>query len=333
MELGLDFPGAGHQPVGWWNRPEEPRRVLAMIADSGPLPETLGLRSGRAADEGDWPRWTARTRITHERLNYVAHSFDEIESLRGVSVDDCTLVEGELLLNYGGQMGAGPHPGYHSSLYMTGVTMLSLLEAAEVMAEKDSEGEIEELLPMLRKLNERFMRDDVEMFPSQLGQPRSDWIAKNDVIWQLVTRRVHSELSQLTGGETSMALEALRKAQKTKSPPLQEWGQYGRPVIQYWNPMFADAMMLGAQLREDGVKLRPIGDPDMWPDRQIVETPFGELIVRTELGGGEVAFEFEADEGFSVNVCYRGTEAWATSAGGKCTLPAARENREEGRRA
>lgn len=45
----------------------------------------------------------------------------------------------------GGQMGAGPHPGWHSSLYMTGVVMISLLETYEMALERggDSRGALE----------------------------------------------------------------------------------------------------------------------------------------------------------------------------------------------
>jgi hypothetical protein len=216
----------------------------------------------------------------------------------------------------GGQIGAGPHPGYLSSIYMTGVAMLSLLDAAEAASEQDGEPDLSALLAPLRTLNTQFIRDDREMFPSNYGENRRTWGQGNSWMWATMALRIYPEMARLQGSEDELTRSGLRRAMETPTPPLEQWAVTGRYVMYYVNPLYADALLLGARLCGDGVELAPVGEPEWFPERQTVETPFGDLVVIKEVQDGTVALRFEAGQDFPVRVQYGGQIMETTSQSG-----------------
>ncbi len=219
----------------------------------------------------------------------------------------------------GGQMGAGPHPGYFSSIYMTGVSMISMLDAAEAAAERREEAAVAEPLKALHQLHEHFRREDRELFPSSYGQTRKQWKSESEGLWAIMALRVYPEMVRLQGAEDDATRSGLRRATEAPVPPLQEWGVLGRPVMYYVNPLYADAMLLGARLAGGGIEISPVGAFDQWPERQTVETPFGDLKLTLSREDRRATMRFEAEREFPVTVKYRGAVAETTSTG-SCTL-------------
>ena len=219
----------------------------------------------------------------------------------------------------GGQMGAGPHPGYFSSLYMTGVTMISLCEAGAVAVEKGERAVIEAIIPAMKTLHQQFMRDDVEQFPSNKGHGRDKWGLGNHRMWAIVALRVYPELARFQGGDDEVTLSGLLKARSYTDSPPRTWPDGGRLVMFYANPLHADAMLLGAKLEGEGVSLSPVGPTSLWPAEQIVRTPYGDLVVRTEISDGRAAMRFQAEREFPVIVrC--GEQAIRTTSRGSASL-------------
>ena len=220
----------------------------------------------------------------------------------------------------GGQMGAGPHPGYLSSLYMTGVTMLSMLDVAEAVIEKDGDCACTDgLLAALRQLHVQFIRDDREMFPSSYGHPMKKEGPKYSAMWVIMALRIYSQTARLQGDEDDVTREGLDRALETSTPPLEKWAVSGRHVMYYLNPIYADAMLLGARLAGEGVEIAPLGEPDTWPQERTVETPYGDLTVRLSDEAGAAVLSFEAERPFPVVVRYNGT-VMETSSTGRCAL-------------
>ena len=116
-DLALDHPSAGLQTVAWWERHGVPRRVMAFVVDGDGVPETLRLKRGGRAEASASQAWSWRYNTTFERLPFKKVPAWEYNALRGFPAADCTLVEGEVLLTYGGrtvslQLGAtGPDEG------------------------------------------------------------------------------------------------------------------------------------------------------------------------------------------------------------------------------
>ena len=217
----------------------------------------------------------------------------------------------------GGQMGAGPHPGYLSSLYMTGVSMLSVLDAAEAAVEMEELAAV--ILSALHKLHEQFIRDDREMFPSNYGSTRATWGQSNEWMWAMAALRIYPETARIQGREDEMTRAGLRRAAAVPTPPPEWWGRSGRKVMYYVNPLYADAMLLGARPTPNGVELNPIGEPCCWPAEQTVETPFGELDIRLSVKDASATFTFSSEREFAITVVHRETRIETTS-NGHCTL-------------
>jgi len=222
----------------------------------------------------------------------------------------------------GGQMGAGPHPGYLSSLYMTAVSMLSMLDAAEAAVEAGEDAIVGAVLAALRKLHIQFNRDDREMFPSNYGSGRKAWGARTAAMWAIMALRIYPEIARIQAAEDKIARSGLSRAMQVPPLPLEEWAVSGRYVMYYTNPIYADAMLLGARVVRNGIEISPLGDPAWWPAKQVVATPFGELRVALSSEGGREALRFEAEQEFPVIVRCGGTVLETTSKGG-CTLEGA----------
>jgi len=122
---------------------------------------------GRDAFEvGGWALlWRyLRTEHARDRLRELVRMVSGVLESRGV---------------IGGQMGAGPHPGWHASLYMTGITMISLAEALE--AEVESGEAADAFGAPLARLHRHYMRDDVEMWPVSFGRGgQAGWLSEGN---------------------------------------------------------------------------------------------------------------------------------------------------------
>jgi len=219
----------------------------------------------------------------------------------------------------GGQMGAGPHPGYHSSLYMTLVTMISLLDVAEAGLEHGaSSGDplLQELFPPLHR---QAIRDDTEMFPSDYGRGRHRWGEGNHAMWAVAASRIYPELTRLgllppadtQHGYAKIKEELRFLASRAMGIP--------RGVMGYLNPWYADAWVTGARWENNRLLLDPIECPELWPATQTVATPAGDLIVKLNSAGGPATISFSADEEFPVVVRWKGDEH-STTSGGSVTL-------------
>ena len=197
--------------------------------------------------------------------------------------------------------------------------MLSMLDVAEAAIEKDGDDAcVSGLLAALRQLHVQFIRDDREMFPSSYGSPvkKGD---RNDWMWVIMALRIYSQAARLQGHEDDVTRKGLDRALGTSTPPLEEWAVSGRYVMYYLNPIYADAMLLGARLAGEGVEIAPLGPPDTWPQERTVETPYGDLTVKLSHEAGAAVLSFEAERPFPVVVRYNGT-VMETSSTGRCSL-------------
>ena len=219
----------------------------------------------------------------------------------------------------GGQMGAGPHPGYLSSIYMTAVSMLSMLDAAEAAVEAGEDATIQEALAALRQLHVQFNRDDREMFPSNRGSSRKTWGEGSNAMWAVMALRIYPEMARIQGTEDELTRTGLRRAMEVPPMPLEQWALSGRHVMYYINPIYADAMLLGARMVRNGVEISPLDDPAWWPAEQTVETPFGRLRMTVSRDGGRESLRFEAEQEFPVTVRY-GDAVFETTSKGTCAL-------------
>ena len=213
----------------------------------------------------------------------------------------------------GGQMGAGPHPGHLSSLYMTGVTMIALEEAAEAAVEKGDPRMLELVSRALPRLHQQFTRDDVELFPSNIGQGRDIWHEGTRRLWAIMALRIYLQMARLQGGHDGITRAGLDKAAASLDSAPKDWLYGARLVMFYTNPLYADAMLLGARTEQGGVSLEPLDPPTLWPGTQTVETPYGQLEVSTDVSEDEVRFAFSAPREFAVVVRHGGTEVRTTS--------------------
>lgn len=216
----------------------------------------------------------------------------------------------------GGQMGAGPHPGYHSSLYMTGVCMMAVAEATEAALESGDEDAVPAALGMLERLHAHYNRDDVELFPSNLGSKRIDWTETSWATWSLFAARAYPLFARLCGDDRHLCA-AMRRVLDHLAGPSTRWLGTGRFCTFPLQGYHHDAALLGATLLGDGVALRPVGTPDLWPVEQTVHTPWGALTVQVEPEAGRLSFQ--APETFPVMVDYAGRQT-ETDSNGHCVL-------------
>ncbi len=186
----------------------------------------------------------------------------------------------------GGQMGAGPHPGYHSSLYMTGVVMVSILELLDAHLEKGMESDplVRELVGLFGQLHTHFNRNDVEMFPSNRKkghQSVDEWKCTH---WANLGLRIYTGLGRYLGWAGENLDQGLFRSMHPELLQGAERGKDGRPGDGLVNPLYYDALLWGARVEGDGVRLEPMGKAERWPAKAVVHTPFGELTVVKEAG-------------------------------------------------
>jgi len=202
----------------------------------------------------------------------------------------------------GGQMGAGPHPGWHASLYMTGVTMISLVEALE--AEAEAGGKTDDLLSTLATLHRHYMRDDVEMWPVSFGRGgQAGWLSEdNSGALSVLVLSVYAVLAHRFGRDCPLVREGCAKLRPWATSPRGG----GRPGDQLMQPCEHDALMLNARLSEDGegVDLEPAFGPVTlsWPERQSVETPWGALDIAASETEDAVSLALSAPADFRVRI-------------------------------
>lgn len=221
----------------------------------------------------------------------------------------------------GGQMGAGPHPGYLSALYMTGVCMLSLLEVAEAHSEASGLPPVERnrFADDLRRLSEYFNRDDVGLFPSDWNCCRAKWSDAFEFCWSVLGIRVYSQMARLLGmEEDDTVLSGLRRSCEGIREPLEERvSRIGHDLI---NPLIHDALLLGARITDQGLELAPLAVPDQWPPRMTVHTPWGELNVACQWDGKQAQLRFESAGDFPIIIRYRGKLTATHSRDGRAVL-------------
>ena len=215
----------------------------------------------------------------------------------------------------GGQMGAGPHPGYLSSLYMTAITMCSLLDVAEAEFEEGHPEHIEAMAPLLAKLHERWMREDVEMFPSHYGNSdRSRWGKNGEGMWAVLSGRIYTQCARF-GDPANIVPAGLARLRDSDTDRPEVWATKGRPGDNFVYPLYHDALLAGARIDGNGVELRPIDDPSGWPAEQDVQTPWGQLTWMTTISGDRVHCRFDAAAEVPVTIHYAGATVRTTSRG------------------
>jgi len=241
----------------------------------------------------------------------------------------------------GGQMGAGPHPGYHPSLYLTSVAIDAFMDAAECLHGKSDQEGAKLALDLVRRTTGHFMRDDVEWLPDQLGQPRRKWYGVYQSQWITVANRVYRELARFRGAEDDAIRAALAKADALYYGPLPAWNMgpdehyliwpdFGgsdwvcrafRDGTRYRDPHWADALLLGARWTGQALEINPIGEIDHWPREQTILAPPGDVSMHISTVGDRMKLKFDCQNDFAVTVRYRGHRASTTSRG-MCLLPA-----------
>ncbi|MBI4025948.1 MAG: hypothetical protein HY360_13260 [Verrucomicrobia bacterium] len=211
----------------------------------------------------------------------------------------------------GGQMGAGPHPGYLSALYMTGVCMLSLLEVAEAHSEASGLSPVERnrFIDDLRRLSEYFNRDDVGLFPSGWNEHRPNWVHSGYQIyqWSILGIGIYPKMARLLGMEgDEMVLLGLRRSCQGITGPFEDCVAKSRIGHNLVIPLIHDALMMGARVNMQGLELTPLAVPDQWPPKMTVHTPWGELSVECQWDGKQAQMRFESAGDFPVTINYHG---------------------------
>jgi hypothetical protein len=202
-------------------------------------------------------------------------------------------------------MGAGPHPGWHASLYLTGVAMVSLVESLE--AEEEDGGTTDSFLAPLEILHGHFIRDDVELFPVSLGKSsRVTWTTGQAAVWSLFGLHLYAGLGRRFGFGRPAVRAGFAMLRPCLAFDMREWGRSGRAGDQHLHPRVHDALMMDARVAEDGqgVDLAPaFGATTLpWPDTQTVETPWGALVVRAVEADGGVKLALDAPADFRVRI-------------------------------
>ncbi len=217
----------------------------------------------------------------------------------------------------GGQMGVGPHPGYHSSLYMTGVAMISVLEVCQAMEQMTETPKITELVNMLQVMGKHFLRTDVELFPSSYGRP---WDCKATIVWKSLACRIFPESARLQGFEDEATHQGLDRCYDRSAQNLNKWADRGRSGMQMMHPHYYEALLVGARWCGAGVRLKPIRMQRHWPDHQMIATPRGQLMITIKPGThSHTTFSFDASEEFPVEVAC-GDQVKKTTSKGSITL-------------
>ena len=213
--------------------------------------------------------------------------------------------------NVGGQMGGGPHPGYHPSLYMTGVAISNLLDIAVAQVQKSVKPA--HTLEPVRQLCDHFIRDDVELYPSALGRGGRRTLPYGD--WGVLACRIYPLLARLQGHDDARTQAGMRECYDMYGKRFTNNHIDGRPGQAMYLPIEHDALMLGAYWTEQGVRIEPIGPIDQWPTEQTVDTPAGPLKIMIERLDESLMFRFESPALFDVEVGYGDWAGQTTSTG------------------
>jgi hypothetical protein len=220
----------------------------------------------------------------------------------------------------GGQIGAGPHPGYHSSLYMTGVCLISFLEVAQAEFEEGNTDRVASMLPYFIKMEERFTRDDIELFPSEFGLARKGWGPAGHATWAAMAMRIYTQLATLYPQERARCERGLKRIPEHVPPTQEEYGRLGRVTNNLVNPLYHDALLLGAHLHNDGLKITPAVSPRLFPPKQVVSTPFGDLTITAAAQDEKTKLSFQSATEFPIDVSSADRTVQTTSKG-DCTIP------------
>ena len=195
----------------------------------------------------------------------------------------------------GGQIGAGPHPGYVSALFMTGVTMVAFAEAGAVALEKDDAALLATIREMLPVLDARFSRRDIEIFPSNPDLTLATSGSGGRRLWTAAALRIYAEWARWLNPGDERAAAGLRMALEMLDTWPASWPDGQRRTQFYVNPLVTDALLLGARVDGEGVTLAPL----RWVPEQTVNTPFGDLRIRYD--DGTVSFDATTEFPVTVN--------------------------------
>ncbi|MFA5043468.1 MAG: hypothetical protein WC381_07010 [Kiritimatiellia bacterium] len=247
-----------------------------------------------------------RTEHAHDRLRELARMIGAVLESRG---------------SVGGQMGAGPHPGWHASLYMTGVAMVSMVEALE--AEEEAGEKTDAFVAPLKTLHDHYIRDDVELFPISLGKSsRANFSIGQNLTWSLFGLHIYAGMGRCFGFEHPAVREGFAKLLPCLNFDIKEWS--GRAGDNHLHPRAHDAFMLAARMAEDGqgVDLAPaFGAATLpWPAMQIVETPWGALSIAAAETKDGVILTLAAPADFRVRI-RTGGETVETNSRGETRIP------------
>jgi hypothetical protein len=177
-------------------------------------------------------------------------------------------------------------------------------------------------------LHENYTNDEVELFPSNYGNRRANWNPASHAVWAAMGLRIYPEIARLQGMEDDTTRMGLQRVLESSTYPFEDWARDGRLGNQLLHPIYHDTLMLGARWTGEGVELTPLGEPEMWAEQQVVETPAGNLTVTREDDGGTITLRFEAETLFPVILQYRGAVA-ETNSQGASTLALAGERELE----
>ncbi len=214
----------------------------------------------------------------------------------------------------GGQMGGGPHPGHHSSIYMTGVAMTCVLDVCDAARQMEKPAELSRYAELAAKMSGHFLRTDVEMFPSAYGRPT--WRPKDLLDWTSLACRIFAQLARLRAPDDPLTRAGLDRCLLWTQHNIGYWISRKRVGMQMIHPHCYAALMLGVRWRDGVLTIDPIEPPDRWPDRQTVATPAGDLTICIErVASATIRLQFDAASSFPIEVTHRGQVVRSTSLG------------------
>src|SRR5690606_5500641 len=105
-----------------------------------------------------------------------------------------------------------------------------LMDVAEAQQQMTPEGQspaIRDLPAMLERLSRHFLREDVEIFPSNFGQPMV-WNPHQYAVWGAAAVRIYPEMGRLGGVAHATVEQGLRRCVEKIDMPLEKWAADGR---------------------------------------------------------------------------------------------------------
>jgi hypothetical protein len=132
-------------------------------------------------------------------------------------------------------------------------------------------------------------------------------------MWRTLSGRIYPEWARIGGGAAAEA--GLRKRAATPMHAIEDYMNCGRPGDNLIHPLFADALMVGARVTGNGIEVNLVGDPETWPAKHVIHTPWGHLELSVEVGDGRATFHAKAPREFPVTVKAAGGSAKGTSTG------------------